>query len=142
IALLVREATFDPPHLGVHFGPPPEALGELGDLPFLPDELMRSREHEPGGAVVTEVLAPGPASRILWEGDVVVEIEGRPVFGEIYESLGLALLPLTPGVPADLVVVRGGRRRMLQVTPTRARVLYPAFEQDHHRRAGTLERAR
>ena len=79
---------------------------------------------------------------MLWEGDVVLEIEGRPVFGEVYESVALAFLRLHPGVPTDVVVLRGGTRRALQVGTRRARQLYPDFDAEHDRQAGLLPRAR
>ncbi|MFV1959282.1 MAG: hypothetical protein ACC662_07700, partial [Planctomycetota bacterium] len=81
-----------------------------------------------------------PANRILWEGDVVVEIEGRPVFGEVYESLALALIRLQPGVPADVVVVRGGARKTLEVMPKRLSAIYPD-PLEHDARGARLPRA-
>lgn len=133
-----REILFDPPDLGVRWGPAPVTHGEP---PPLPEALVQSHEVLPGGLLVATVDPKGPANRILWEGDIVLEIEGRPVFGEVYESRALALMSLFPGVPADLVVLRGGERRPVQVMTRRARDLYPDFDAEHARRAGHLPRA-
>ncbi len=136
---LKREVVFNPPDLGVRWGPAPRRHGVSSAVPA---DLEAARRVEPGGLLVRSVLPDGPSNRVLWEGDVVLEIEGRPVFGEVYESVALALMGLHPGVPTDLVVLRGGKRRPLQVGTRRARELYPDFDDEHDRRAGLLPRAR
>ena len=138
LAHLQREVVFDPPDLGITWGPVPRRHGESA---VLPADLEASRRVEPGGLLVRSVVPGGPSNRVLWEGDVVLEIEGRPVFGEVYESVALALMRLHPGVPTDLVVLRGGGRRALQVGTRRARELYLDFDDEHDRRAGLLPRA-
>jgi S1-C subfamily serine protease len=106
---IVERSAFRPPDLGVRFGPAPGAP--------LPPELVELRKRWRGGATVEHVDSPGPSNKALWEGDVVLEVDGRPVFGEIYESLALALLRLSPGVPCELVVLRGGQRKPVSVSP-------------------------
>jgi hypothetical protein len=125
-------AHFDPPDLGVLLGPAPAEPGRSADLP---DDLRRAREKAPGGAIVERVLAEGPASGVLWEGDVVLAVDGRPVFGDVPESLALAFLPLLVEVPADVTVLRGGRPREVGVTPRRAGELWGDGQVAHDRRA-------
>lgn len=139
LAHLKREVVFDPPDLGITWGPAPRRHGVSAAVPA---DLEAARRTESGGLLVQSVLPHGPSNRVLWEGDVVLEIEGRPVYGEVYESVALALLRLHPGVPTDVVVLRGGKRRALQVGTRRARELYANFDAEHDRRAGLLPRAR
>ena len=84
-----------------------------------------------GGAVVASVLPDGPANGILWQGDLLLSIDGRPVYGDSPESFALALFPLTPSVPAEVVVWRGGRPQRFSVVARRARALDPAFQRRH-----------
>jgi S1-C subfamily serine protease len=121
---IAKQATFDPPDLGLSF----EALEATAALP--PD-LVRARAKARGGAIVGTVLAEGPSNGLLWEGDVVLDVDGRPVFAEVAESFAWALLPLTPGVPADVTVWRGGRAQKFPVSPGRARSLWPDFQARH-----------
>jgi S1-C subfamily serine protease len=138
LAPIRRDVVFDPPDFGVRWAPAPTMHAEPS---LASTELLRSREYVSGGALVKYVLPSGPANRVLWEGDVVVEIEGRPVFGEVYESLAMALVRLHTGVPADVVVVRGGERQTLQVMPKRISDIYPDYD-EHEARASRLRRAR
>ena len=71
----------------------------------------------------------------------MVEIEGQPVFGEVYESVAMAMVRLHTGVPADIVVVRGGERQTLQVVAKRLSDIYPDYD-EHDARAARLRRAR
>lgn len=132
-----RDGLFDPPDLGFSWAPTPTAHGESATLPA---ELASVRAQTRGGLLVTAVDPTGPANRILWEGDVVLEIEGRPVFGEVYESVGLALLGVFPRVPADLVVWRGGERRPVQVATRPLRATRPDVERAHDAQAPRLPR--
>jgi len=134
---LRRDAVFDPPDLGFSWAPEPVRHGESAPLPA---ELRHARDRTTGGLLVTSVDPSGPANRVLWEGDVVLAIEGRDVCGEVYESVGLALLRLFPGVPTDLVVWRGGERRAVQVGTRRARQVDPDVERAEDARAGRLPR--
>lgn len=134
---IVAEATFDPPDLGVRFGPAPVPPGGVVTLP---EDLARLRDRESGGAIVEGVTPEGPANRILWEGDLVLSIEGRLLFGEVPESIGLALAALPLGVPAEVIVFRGGRRQSLQVTPRRGAELFENLAAEHVARAGRLLR--
>ena len=135
---LRREVVFDPPDLGVSWSPAPRRHGVSAGVPA---DLEAARRDQPGGLLVRSVLPGGPSNRVLWEGDVVLEIEGRPVFGEVYESVALAMMRLHPGVPTDVVVLRGGQRRSLQVGTLRARELHPDFDRVHDLQAGLLPRA-
>ena len=133
---LLADSGFAPADLGVRFGPPPAPPGAAAPLP---SDLERVRAFkEKGGALVGQVLETGPALGILWPGDVVLEIEKRPVFGDVYESFLLPLLALRSDVPADVVVWRGGKRATVQVVPRPMRVLYRDAQAEHDARGASL----
>ncbi len=135
IERVAADATWDPPDLGLRFGPDPAPPGVPVEIP---DILKTVRKKNRGGAVVTGVSTTGPARGAIWEGDVVLEIGGIPVFGEVYESFAPALLALTPEVPIDVVLFRGGKRQPVQVVPRLGREIYGDFAAEHDARAGLL----
>ena len=133
---LLADAGFSPADLGVRFGPPPAPPGSAAPLPVDLERVRASKEK--GGALVGQVLETGPALGILWPGDVVLEIEKQPVFGDAYESFLLPFLALVPGVPADVVVWRGGKRATVQVVPRPMRALYRDAQAEHDARGASL----
>jgi serine protease Do len=68
-----------------------------------------------GGALVGDVNAGSPAAQAgLQRGDVVVELDGKPV--QDSRDLRLRVSEDGPGKKASLVVIRNGARRSLTVT--------------------------
>jgi serine protease Do len=127
---VVADGTWNPADLGVRLATP-------GGAPqaSLPPELAAAREKSSGGAVVADVALGGPSQAILWQGDVVLEIGGVPVFHEAPESFAVASAALVPDVPADVVVWRGGKRKTLSVVPRPARSVYRDFAAEEQARA-------
>jgi C-terminal processing protease CtpA/Prc len=69
------------------------------------------------GLKLSGVAAGGPADRAgLHAGDVVIEVDGRPV-ENIYDYT-YSLDGLKVGVPAEIVVRRGNSRTAVMLTPT------------------------
>lgn len=64
------------------------------------------------GVGVVEVIAGTPAANRLEPGDVIVEIDGRPV--RAFEDLR-DVLPDEPGEPVDIVVERDGRTERIRL---------------------------
>jgi hypothetical protein len=128
---------FDPMDLGVRFAPAP--LGE-GTEPSVPADLrlVREQARTSGGAVVAWVEPRGPSVGVLWPGDVVLEVEGQPLVGEVYETLGTTAVAMRPGGPAEVVVWRGGRRERLAIEPRRASTIYPNAVAEHEARGAAL----
>lgn len=120
---IVRDGAFDLFDLGLTLLPVPV---EAGDDAAVPSDLeaLRRTSPEKGGAIAVELARRSPAAGRLWPGDVVLEINGRALVGEVAETHALAAATLVEGVPADVVVWRG-RRETVSVTPVRARTLYP-----------------
>lgn len=77
------------------------------------------RRHElsaTGGVLVQSVEPEDPAGRAgLQVGDIVVAFDGEPVGG--IDDLHRILLEERIGRPADITVLRHGRKRTLEVTP-------------------------
>ena len=70
---------------------------------------------EPAGALITDILPGGPASKSLLKvGDIVLDYQGRAIerSTELPQMVGLT----PPGTPATLVVFRGGKRQALVVS--------------------------
>jgi S1-C subfamily serine protease len=66
------------------------------------------------GAVVTDVIPNGPASKSdLRQNDVIVALNGKETDGR---SLRLAVSSMSPGTTIDLTVLRNGAERNLAVT--------------------------
>lgn len=66
------------------------------------------------GAVVTEIVADGPAARSgLQKDDVIVALNGKEIDGR---SLRLAVSSMAPGTTVDLKVLRGGSERKYSIT--------------------------
>jgi S1-C subfamily serine protease len=106
----------------------------------VPDELRLVREQAKAasGALVVEVAVRGPSAGVLWPGDVVLEVEGRPLVPEAYETLGTTSAAMRPGGPADVVVWRGGRRERVTVEPRRASTIRPEAAAHHEALGATL----
>lgn len=67
-----------------------------------------------GGALVGDVTDDTPASRAgIREGDIVLEVDGRPV--EDPRDLQLRIAQDAPGTRVNLTVYRDGRKRQMQV---------------------------
>ncbi len=140
LAAVDSEGRYDPPDLGFRSDPLPGAPGEAFRLPA-DLERMRATKKEKGGMAVGDVHEKSPAVGVIWQGDLVLEIEGRPVFAEVPESLSMALLSLRPDLPADVVLWRGGKRESVQVRPVRGHEIYGDFQSEHDQRAGGLRPA-
>src|SRR2546427_8058184 len=66
------------------------------------------------GAVVTEIVPDGPASKTgLMKDDVIVALNGREIDGR---SLRLAVGSMSPGTTIDLKVLRDGAARKYSIT--------------------------
>lgn len=137
LAAVDGEARYDPVDLGFRFVPLPAAPGTA---PAIPGDLerMRAGKKERGGIVVGDVHEKSPALGTIWPGDLLLEIEGRPVFAEVPESLSIALLSLRGTAPVDLVLWRGGKRESIQVASVRGHEVYGDFQSEHDDRAGGL----
>ena len=115
VRAVAAEGAFRPPDLGVRFAPSAKEL-ETGNVPK--DLLdVRAAGKFRGGALVADVAPGGPASEILWAGDVVLEIGGRPVSSTVPESFLPALAALASGERAALTLWRGGKKETIYVTP-------------------------
>jgi S1-C subfamily serine protease len=130
VARVVADGTWNPADLGVRFAAP----GADPQAP-LPPDLALARQKEKGGAVVADVALGGPSQAILWQGDVVLEVAGVPLFHEAPESFAFASAALVADVPAEVVVWRGGKRKPLSVVPRAARSVYPDFAAEEQARA-------
>ncbi|HVG93201.1 MAG TPA: hypothetical protein VND21_02045 [Planctomycetota bacterium] len=130
---VLAAAAFDPWDLGVRFAP---AITS----PDVPDEVrvVREQAKTSAGALVLEVAVRGPSAGVLWPGDVVLEVEGRPLVPEVYETLGSAAAAMRPGGPADVVVWRGGRRERVTVEPRRASTVRAEAAIHHEALGATL----
>ncbi len=135
---IARAGRFDPPDLGVGFEPVPTR----GPAPSLPLDLatLRGAGKEHGGAVVTTVAIPGPAVNVLWSGDLVLEVAGRAIAGEVAETRADAAAAMKDGVPAEVVVWRGGKRERVSITPKRASEIYKDVDGEMDARAASLAR--
>jgi S1-C subfamily serine protease len=73
------------------------------------------RETAPfSGAVVTDIVPGGPASKTgLQKDDVIVALNGRDIDGR---SLRLAVGAMAPGTTIDLKVLRDGSERKFSIT--------------------------
>jgi S1-C subfamily serine protease len=136
VARLLAEAAFAPPDPGFVLGPLPRPLGTR---PRPPLDLERAREAGVrGGALVVTVADQGPALGVVWPGDVVLSVAGKPVSAEAPEALPDALYALVVGVPADVVLWRGGKRVSVQVVPRPARDADPDPQAAHDRSGDSL----
>jgi serine protease Do len=78
----------------------------------------------PGGVVIERVQAGGPAARAGFQsGDVVVEFDGESVRGA--RQFVRLVRETPPNRPVDAIVVRGGARQTLRVTPELGRAATP-----------------
>jgi serine protease Do len=69
---------------------------------------------EAGGILITSVLADGPAAKAgLKQGDVIVKFDGNPV--KTTSDLRFAVARSDPGTRTDVVVIREGRTKTLDV---------------------------
>ena len=118
VAAFQAEGAFRPPDLGVRLGPSTAEL-EQG---VIPKELLdvRSAGKLRGGALVVDVIASGPSAEILWPGDVVVEIGGRPVSSTVPESCLPAYAGIVAGEKTSIGVWRGGKRELVTIVPRAA----------------------
>jgi len=106
----------DPVDLGVRLELPGAPIGgPVGPAPLrVPSTLERLRgtTKEKGGALVVDVRRGSPAFGVLWPGELVLELGGRPLFAEVPESVHLALLALREGMPVEVTVWRGRREKV------------------------------
>ena len=71
--------------------------------------------EEPRGALVSEVVDGGPAQKAgLKRGDVIVEFDGEVI--EKMNELPREVAEHRPGTAVDVVVLRSGKRKTLEVT--------------------------
>jgi len=136
IERLRSDGCFDPGDLGVSFAPNPgrEPTPAPKDL----EALRAASGKEPVGAVIDTVDLRGPAAGVLWPGDVVTTVAGVALAGEVYESVGRALLALRAGEPTDVTVLRGGKRATVSVTPRPSRNADRDAAGEHDRRGKAL----
>jgi hypothetical protein len=135
LAGLAAEGRLDPPDLGVRFEPAPALEGAPARLP--PDlERLRASKRERGGAVVGVVAPKSPVLGTIWPGDLVLEVEGRPVFGDVPETVVAALEAMRLDTAIDVVLWRGGKRETVQVRAIPGRSIYPDFQAEHDARGG------
>jgi S1-C subfamily serine protease len=72
------------------------------------------------GALVQSVSEGSPAARAgLREGDVIVELDGKPI--RTVEDLYSVIREREPGQRVELMIVRDGARRSVDVTLGRLR---------------------
>ena len=136
---LVADGGLSLADLGLRFGPPPSAPGTAGPLPVDLERLRGAKDSkEKGGALVASVLDSGPALGLVWPGDLVLEIDKKPVFGDVYESFAAPLFALKPAVPADLVLWRSGKRVTVQIVAQPMNAIYPSAQEEHDARATSL----
>ena len=116
---LLKDGGWRAPDPGFALGPPPR-----GDARFLPPDttapvdVRRAREaKQRGGALVASVAETGAANGVVWPGDVVLTIDGHPVFHETPETWIEPLLGLHADVPCTLTLWRGGARATVRVEP-------------------------
>ena len=89
------------------------------NLALHPNSVRRHGLASGGGVLVTSTEPGGPADRAgIREGDVVVELDGAPVGG--IDDLHRLLLEERIGVPTTISVLRNGRKRSIDVTPSEA----------------------
>lgn len=69
---------------------------------------------EPAGAFIADLTEDAPAARELRPGDIITEVEGRPV--RLLEDLAAALEEVEAGDPIALETLRQGRPRPVTVT--------------------------
>ncbi len=73
------------------------------------------RLDRPAGAIIDDVWSGGPADKgDIRPGDVIVEADGAPVFDA--QTLQYRIGVKNNGETADLVYMRGGKRRTAQIT--------------------------
>ncbi len=79
-------------------------------------ELAESMGLEkPGGALVSDVFADSPAAKAkVQRRDVIVEFGGQPI--DSFEDLPRRVAAATPGEDVEIVVLRDGKRKKLEVT--------------------------
>jgi serine protease Do len=70
---------------------------------------------KPGGALVSDVFEDSPAAKAkLQRRDVIVEFDGQPI--DNFEDLPRRVAAATPGKDVEIVVLRDGKRKKLEVT--------------------------
>lgn len=109
------EGSFRPADFGVRFSP----SAEEATAGKVPAELLdvRAAGKLRGGALVADVAPRGPSAEILWPGDVVVELGGRPVSSTVPESFLPAWTSIRAGERTAIGVWRGGKKEIVYVTP-------------------------
>ena len=81
---------------------------------FLGVSVEEDTDRKEGGARVTEVIDDSPAeSSGIEEGDVIVSIEGRAVYGP--QGLGERIRDHEPGDTVDVQIERNGKMQTLHV---------------------------
>lgn len=136
IERLRSDGCFDPGDLGVVFAPEPAR--EPTPAPKDLEALRAASGKEPVGAAIVTVDLRGPAAGVLWPGDVVTSVAGVPMAGEVYESVGRALVGVRAGEPTDVTVLRGGKRATVSVTPRPTRTADRDAAGEHDRKGKAL----
>ena len=81
---------------------------------FLGVSVEEETDRKDGGARVTEVIDDSPAeSSGIEEGDVIVSIEGRSVYGPA--GLGVRIREHDPGDTVDVEIERNGKTQTLKI---------------------------
>ena len=81
---------------------------------FLGVSVEEDTERKGGGARVTEIIPDSPAEEVgLEEGDVIVNVDGRAVYGP--QGLGERIRSHEPGETVDVEIERDGKLRTLEV---------------------------
>ena len=118
VRIVEAEGVFRPPDLGVRFSPTAIELA-AGQVPKDLTDVRTAGKFR-GGALVGDVPATGPASELLWPGDVVLEIGGRPVSSTVPESFLPALSAIAADEKTAIAVWRGGKKQLVWITPRAA----------------------
>ena len=91
-----------------------ERTGDGSGRAFLGVSVEEETERKEGGARVTDVIPDTPAEEIgLEEGDVIVSVDGRSVYGP--QGLGERIRSHEPGETVDVEIERNGKLRTLEV---------------------------
>ena len=92
----------------------PTPIPRVVPKPQKPEELPETPFAFGAGALVTDVVDDSPADKAgIRRGDIIVEIDGRPL--KEGDNLSEIIQDHEPGDNVELRVIRGGRSRIVTV---------------------------